>query len=72
MWSRIRLKGYICGDYVRFRTGPSSSYSIIDSYNRGTPLSITGVSGDWTKCVIAGQEGFLLAVCDPCRRQQCR
>ena len=57
-----QAQGYICGDYVRFRTGPSSSYSIIDSYNRGTPLSITGVSGDWTKCVIAGPEGFVYSL----------
>ena len=51
--------GYICGDFVRFRTGPSSTYSIIDSYNWGTQLSIIGVSGDWTKCVIDGREGFV-------------
>ena len=39
-----QAQGYICGDFVRFRTGPSSSYSIIDSYNWGTQLSITGIS----------------------------
>ena len=54
-----QAQGYICGDFVRLRTGPSSSYSIIDSYNWGTQLSITGVSGDWTKCVIDGREGFV-------------
>ena len=54
-----QAQGYICGDFVRFRTGPSSSYSIIDSYNWGTQLSITGISGDWTKCVIDGREGFV-------------
>lgn len=54
-----QAQGYICGDFVRFRTGPSSSYSIIDSYNWGTQLYITGVSGDWTKCVIDGREGFV-------------
>ena len=51
--------GYITGDYVRFRTGPSTSHSIIDSYNRGTELTITGVSGDWTACIIDGVEGFV-------------
>ncbi len=51
--------GYINGDYVRFRTGPSTSHSIIDSYNRGTELTITGVSGDWTACTINGVDGFV-------------
>lgn len=51
--------GYINGDYVRFRTGPSTSHSIIDSYNRGTELTITGVSGEWTACTINGVEGFV-------------
>ena len=54
-----QAQGYICGDFVRFRTGPSSSYSIIDSYNWGTQLYITGASGDWTKCVIDGCEGYV-------------
>ncbi|MDY3859836.1 MAG: SH3 domain-containing protein [Candidatus Limivicinus sp.] len=53
--------GYICGDFVRFRTGPSSGYSIIDSYNRGTPLTVTGVSGDWTACIIDGQSGYVFS-----------
>ncbi len=51
--------GYISGDYVHFRTGPSTSHSIIDSYNNGTELTITGVSGDWTACTINGVEGFV-------------
>ena len=51
--------GYIDGDYVRFRTGPSTSHSIIASYNRGKELTITGVSGDWTACTIDGQAGFV-------------
>jgi cell wall-associated NlpC family hydrolase len=51
--------GYINGDYVRFRTGPSTSYSIIDSYNKGTSLTITGTSGDWTECTINGVSGYV-------------
>ena len=51
--------GYIDGDYVRFRTGPSTSHSIIASYNRGQAITITGVSGDWTACTIEGTAGYV-------------
>ena len=55
----VATKGYISGDYVRFRTGPSTSDGIINSYNRGKELVITGSSGDWTACEIDGQSGFV-------------
>jgi cell wall-associated NlpC family hydrolase len=51
--------GYINGDYVRFRTGPSTSYSIIDSYDKGTALTVTGTNGDWTACTINGVSGYV-------------
>lgn len=51
--------GYINADSVRFRTGPSTSYSIIDTYNAGTAVTVTGTSGDWTACTINGQSGFV-------------
>lgn len=51
--------GYINGDYVRFRKGPATSYSIIATYNRGEELTVLGTSGDWTKCSINGKEGFV-------------
>lgn len=54
-------RGYINGDYVRFRTGPGTSYSIIDSYNRGKTLEIKGTSGEWTACVIDGQSGYVFS-----------
>ena len=57
----ISVAGYINGDYVRFRTGPSTSYSIIDSYNTGKALTATGVSGDWTMCTIDGQSGYVFS-----------
>ena len=53
--------GYIFGDYVRFRSGPGTNYSILGSYNRGKELTITGVSGDWTACVIDGKSGFVFS-----------
>lgn len=51
--------GYINGDTVRFRTGPSTSYSIIDSYNKGTAITVTGSSGDWYLCTINGVSGYI-------------
>jgi len=53
--------GYINGDYVRFRTGPSTSHSIINNYNRGKQITITGTSGDWTAAIIDGREGFVFS-----------
>ena len=53
--------GYINGNYVRFRSGPATSYSILGTYNQGQALTITGKSNDWTKCIINGQEGFVFS-----------
>lgn len=51
--------GYIDGDYVRFRSGPSTSYSILGTYNTGKALTITGYSGEWTACTIDGVSGYV-------------
>lgn len=51
--------GFINADYVRFRTGPSTSYPIIDTYNKGKALTVTGTSGDWTACIIDGVSGYV-------------
>lgn len=51
--------GYICANTVRFRTGPSTSYNIIGTYNYGKQLTITGKSGSWTACVIDGKSGYV-------------
>ena len=52
-------EGYINGDYVRFRTGPGTTYSIISSYNRNQSVTVKGSSGDWYLAVINGQEGYV-------------
>ena len=51
--------GYICGDYVRFRSGPSTSDTILGTYDRGKKISITGTSGSWTAAVIDGVSGYV-------------
>ena len=53
--------GYISGDYVRFRSGPSTSHSILGTYDYGKKLTILGSSGDWTYCRIDGQEGYVFS-----------
>ena len=59
--SQEQQSGFINADSVRFRTGPSTSYSIIDTYNRGTSVTVTGRSGDWTACTINGSSGFVFS-----------
>lgn len=51
--------GSIGGDYVRFRTGPGTTYKILGTYNRGKALSIVGKADDWVKCEIDGKTGFV-------------
>ena len=51
--------GFINGDYVRFRSGPSTSSSILGTYDYGTKLTILGTSGDWTYCRIGRQDGYV-------------
>lgn len=55
------FSGHITGDYVRFRTGPSTSHTIINSYNKGKELSAISQEGDWVKVVIDGREGYVFA-----------
>lgn len=51
--------GTITGDYVRFRRGPGSDYSIIRTYDHGTAVSILGTEGDWVYCSIDGANGYV-------------
>lgn len=57
--SSENAKGFINGDYVRFRTGPGTTYSIIDLYNRGKELTIISEVGEWTACIIDGESGYV-------------
>lgn len=50
---------YITGDYVRLRTGPSVSYTIITTLRKGSTVTVTGTYGDWTKCIYNGENGFV-------------
>ena len=56
-----RTRGFINANYVRFRTGPSTSHSIIDSYNKGTSLVILSAADGWTACEINGISGYVFS-----------
>ncbi len=51
--------GTINASYVRLRSGPSTSYSILGSYNSGTTMTVTGDAGDWYKVSCNGTEGYV-------------
>jgi len=51
--------GYITGNDVRFRSGPSTEYGILGVYNYGKALTITGSSGGWTAVTIDGTDGYV-------------
>ena len=52
---------YINGDYVRFRSGPSTGDTILGTYNRGKQISVTGTAGTWTAAVIDGMSGYVFS-----------
>lgn len=44
---------------VRLRSGPSTSYSILGTYDKGTTMTVTGDAGDWYKVSYGGTEGYV-------------
>ena len=44
---------------MSFRSGPSNSSAIINTYNRGKELTLTGTTGDWSVVSIDGQSGYM-------------
>ncbi len=57
--SQAQGTGVITGNYVRMRSGPSTSYSILGTYNNGTKMTITGQSGDWYAVTYNGTKGYV-------------
>ena len=53
------IAGYITGNDVRFRSGPSTEYGILGVYNYGKALTITGSSGQWKAVTIDGTSGYV-------------
>ena len=57
--STTSIPGYITGNDVRFRSGPSTRHDILGEYSYGTALTITGTSGEWKAVIINGQAGYV-------------
>ena len=51
--------GSVKGSDVRLRSGPSTNYSILGTYQNGTPLTITGTENGGTKVTIGGVSGYI-------------
>ena len=51
--------GSVKGSDVRMRSGPSTNYSILGTYQNGTPLTITGTENGWTKVTIGDVSGYI-------------
>ncbi len=53
--------GRVTGNGVRLRTGPGSTYSIVGTYDSGTEVAVTGISGDWiaVKLPASGVSGYI-------------
>ena len=57
--SRADGAAYVSRNNVRFRSGPSTDYSIISTVSSGTEVSVISVTGDWTRCRINGTSGYI-------------
>lgn len=53
--------GYVNGDSVRLRRGPSTEYATLGYYDRGTKVTITGKTGGWYAVTINGTKGYMSA-----------
>ena len=50
---------YINAMYVRFRSGPGSSYSVVGEYNKGKEIKVVTTVGDWVAGYIDGNPGYV-------------
>jgi uncharacterized protein YraI len=51
--------GYIVGNDVNFRGGPSASARLLGTYDSGTRVRILGTENGWTEVVINGVTGYV-------------
>jgi len=49
----------INADGVNLRSGPGSNYSILGSFDRGTPVTVGAAMNGWTQVVINGVSGYV-------------
>lgn len=51
--------GSVKGSDVRMRSGPGTNYSILGTYQNGTPLTVTGTENGWSKVTVGGMSGYI-------------
>ena len=51
--------GSVKGSDVRMRSGPGTNYSILGTYQNGTPLTVTGTENGWSKVTVGGVSGYI-------------
>ncbi len=55
----IPSQGQIIGNAVRMRTGPGTTYPILDTLNKGTEVEIIGKSGSWLQVMAENRSGYI-------------
>lgn len=55
----LDFDGYVNNSYVRMRTGPATSYSIIYTLGTNTPVKVTGRANGWYRVVYNNKTGFI-------------
>ena len=51
--------GYITGNNVRFREGPSTDTKILGEFQYGNTVYITGIVGEWNAVEVEGKAGYV-------------
>ena len=51
--------GTVVGSSVNLRTGAGTNTAVITSLNKGTSMSVTGVSGEWYQVSYNGTTGYI-------------
>ncbi len=51
--------GTINATYVRFRSGASTSSSILGTFDKGASVTVTGTDGDWYKVSYNSKDGYV-------------
>lgn len=51
--------GYITGEGVNLREGPSTDYEVITSLAKGTKITVYATSGNWTHVMVNGRPGYV-------------
>ena len=54
-------KAWVNGTEVRFRSTPSVNGFIMNTFDTGKEVSVTGTSGEWTAVTVDGQKGYIFS-----------